>query len=84
MKRKKELNYNWEAQALQRELDFANATIWELREQVEKKTRELQQRDEHIGAYVEQVKDLSNDLMVAHARISLLKDEIADLKRGGL
>lgn len=84
MKRKKELNYNWEAQALQRELDFANATICELREQVKKKTRELQQRDEHIGAYVEKVKDLSNDLMVAHARISLLKDEIADLKRGGL
>lgn len=84
MKRKKELNYNWEAQALQIELDFANATIYELREQVKKKTRELQQRDEYIGAYVEQVKDLSNDLMVAHARISLLKDEIADLKRGGL
>ena len=36
MKRKKELNYNMEAQALQRELDFANATIYELREQVKK------------------------------------------------
>ena len=84
MKRKKELNYNWEAQALQRELVFANETICELREQVKKKTRELHQRDEHLGAFVDQVKDLSNDLMVAHARISLLKDEIADLKRGGL
>ena len=69
---------------MQRELDFANATICELREQVRKKTRELQQRDEHIGAYVEQVKDLSNAIMVAHARISLLKDEITDLKRGSL